>query len=121
VQLPLYATYGLDDGQEIGGLVFAKIRAGDICFAGRVGNARHTLDNTLPSTASLVKYPMELDHILGWRDKIEQLARDYLAGRSDVDPRDPSQTCERCGLHTLCRIHEREPVSAEPESDSDHD
>ena len=37
LQLPLYAGFGLDEEQDLGGLVFAKLRAGDMCFAGRVG------------------------------------------------------------------------------------
>ena len=46
-----------------------------------------------------------------WRDYIEQLARDFLAGRADVDPRDYPETCERCGLQALCRIQENPPQS----------
>ena len=44
--------------------------------------------------------------LIDWRDYIEQLARDFLAGRAEVDPRDYPKTCERCGLQTLCRIQE---------------
>lgn len=109
VQLPLYAGFGLDEDEVVGGLVFAKVRPGDTCFAGRVANAKATLDSSLNGTSSLLKYPMSAEQLMDWRDAIERLARDFIAGRADVDPRDPAKTCEACGLQTLCRIHERAP------------
>jgi RecB family exonuclease len=107
VQLPLYAGFGIDQGEYLGGLVYAKIRAGDACFAGKVGDAAATLDNRLRATSSLVKYPLELDELLDWRKTIERLAHEFLSGRADVDPLDPVTTCSRCGLQSICRIQER--------------
>ena len=47
------------------------------------------------------------------------MARDFLAGRADVDPRDYPDTCDRCGLQTLCRIQEnRAAFEAEDEQDA---
>jgi ATP-dependent helicase/nuclease subunit B len=112
VQLPLYGGFALGPGRELGGLVFARIRAGDVCFAGRVGDVEGTLGSGLNSYSSLKRNELKIEHLLDWRDAIEQLARDYVAGRADVNPRDPPKTCSRCGLHTLCRIHER-PVDAQ--------
>jgi probable DNA repair protein len=117
VQLPLYAGFGIDEGELVGGLVFAKIRAGEMCFAGRVVDAAATLDHNLKSSSSLLKHPMTAEQLMDWRDVIEQLARDFLAGRAHVDPRDPVTTCERCGLQTLCRIHEREPAIEQLEAE----
>ena len=57
--------------------------------------------------------PMQLSE---WKRAIEQLARDFITGRADVDPRDYPKTCERCGLFTLCRVRERED-QREPEED----
>jgi RecB family exonuclease len=116
VQLPLYAGFGLASDETVGGLAFAKVRAGEMCFAGRVANAKGTLDNTLTGASSLIKYPMSAEQLMDWRDAIERLARDFMAGRADVDPRDPVQTCEACGLQTLCRIHER-PSPIDPEAE----
>ena len=105
VQLPLYATLERDHRDELlGGLLFAKVRTGELCFAGRVGDARGTLLAGLSPASSLVKRPLEAEDIIDWKNAIEQLARDFLAGKADVDPRDPPGTCERCGLQTLCRI-----------------
>jgi ATP-dependent helicase/nuclease subunit B len=120
VQLPLYGGFALESGRKLGGLVFARIRAGDVCFAGRVRDIEGTLGSGLTNFSSLRKNQLEVEHLLDWRDAIEQLARDYVAGRADVNPRDPPKTCSRCGLHTLCRIHER-PVDAQEEDAGDAD
>ncbi len=119
VQLPIYAGFGIDDEGELGGLVFAKVRAGKMCFEGKVADARATLDGGLKTTSSLVRYPLELDQLLDWRDRIEQLAQDFLSGRADVDPRDPVKTCERCDLQALCRINERPRAIDEEEEETE--
>ncbi len=107
VQLPLYAAFGLDRERETGGLVFAKVRTGDPSFAGKVRNAVATLDGDLDGKSGLVKNPLTPEHLSEWKEAIEQLARDFLAGKADVDPRDYPATCERCGLYSLCRVKER--------------
>lgn len=120
VQLPLYAGFGLDEDQVLGGLVFAKVRAGDMCFAGRVGNACGTLDVSL-GRSSLAKNPLTAEQLIEWREAIEQLARDFLGGRADVDPRDVPKTCTRCGLYTICRIQERETLNEDADAEVSHD
>jgi hypothetical protein len=85
-------------------MVFAKVRLGDMCFAGKATDAKATLDNK----STLAKNPLTPSQLADWKDAIEQLARDFLAGRADVDPREYPKTCERCGLYTLCRVRERD-------------
>ena len=119
VQLPLYAGFALDREQErLGGLVFAKVQAGDLEFSGRVFDPETTLSSSLKGTSSLAKNKLSLEQLLGWRDCIEQLAKDFIRGKAEVDPRDPPKTCERCGLQALCRIQERE-VQLEHEDESE--
>ena len=109
VQLPLYAGFALDrEREQLGGLVFAKVRSGDLEFAGRVVDARATLIKSLRGNKNLVRIPLTPEQLIKWREYIEQLAKDFLAGKADVDPRDFPETCERCGLQTLCRIHENQ-------------
>jgi hypothetical protein len=108
VQLPLYAGFAVPAREEVGGLVFAKIRPGERRFDGRIANAQSTIDSGLNGTSGLVKYPLTPAQLTEWREKIEQLARDFIAGRADVDPREYPETCESCGLYTICRIRERE-------------
>jgi probable DNA repair protein len=118
VQLPLYAGFALDG--ELGGLVFAQVRAGDLAFAGHVGDPVATLFAGLARSSALVKNALTAEQLIGWRERIEQLARDFLAGRAEVDPREAPKTCERCGLQTLCRVHESgNPAQLEDEAGSD--
>ena len=119
VQLPLYAGFALDrENERLGGLVFAKVRPGDKSFAGHVGDPSATLIAGLKSTTALAKNLLTVEQLEDWRDYIERMARDFLAGRADVDPRDYPETCERCGLQTLCRIQEnRAAFEAEDEPD----
>jgi probable DNA repair protein len=119
VQLPLYAGFALASDQPVGGLAFARVRPGQLCFAGRVGDPESTLFSGLPRTSSLAREKFEAEQLIDWRENIEQLARDFLSGRADVDPRDPVQTCKRCGLHTLCRIHEREVLCDDSDAESE--
>ena len=108
VQLPLYAGFALGDDEVLGGLVFAKVRTGNLEFAGGVLIHRALSPQASKGTSSLVKNQLTLEQLLDWRDCIEQLAQDFLDGRAEVDPRDYPETCERCGLQSLCRIQERE-------------
>jgi probable DNA repair protein len=119
VQLPLYAGFALEE--ELGGLVFAKVRAGDQSFAGRVGDAKSTLHAKLSGTSSLIKSSLTAELLIDWRAHIEQLAKDFLAGRAEVDPRDYPKTCERCGLQTLCRIEDNRSLIKADENGEDEE
>jgi ATP-dependent helicase/nuclease subunit B len=109
VQLPVYAGFAVSE--RLGGLVFATIRAGNFEFAGRATNANATLLSDLKRSNALVKNPLTSEQLADWKRSIEQLAHDFIAGRADVDPREYPSTCEQCGLHTLCRIHENHSQS----------
>ncbi len=120
VQLPLYAGFALKEDELLGGLAFAKVRPGKLEFAGRIGDAAVTLFSGLKGGSSLVKNPFTAEQLLDWRDCIQQLARDFIAGRAEVDPREAPKTCIHCGLQTLCRIQENsERLAAEDESESE--
>lgn len=106
VQLPLYAGFALNSEEQLGGLVFAKVLSGNSGFAGHVGDAKATLLPSLKTTSSLVRSSLSVEQLIDWRDYIEQLAKDFLSGRAEVDPRDYPRTCEHCGLESLCRIAE---------------
>jgi ATP-dependent helicase/DNAse subunit B len=106
VQLPLYASFAVERDEVLGGLVFAKVRPGNQCFAGLVGDARTTLKADLSSMSNLARNDSLAESLIDWRLYIEKMDNDFLAGRAEVDPRDYPNTCERCGLQTLCRIQE---------------
>lgn len=118
VQLPLYAGFALGPNEHLGGLVFASVLPGKVKFAGQIGDAATTLFAGLKGTSPLVKSKLTSEQLIGWRDCIQQLAKDFLDGKAEVDPRDPPKTCERCGLQTLCRIQER-GIQLDDEDDSE--
>jgi ATP-dependent helicase/nuclease subunit B len=122
VQLPLYAGFALDQAAEpLGGFVFAKVRTGDgkLGFDGRVFAPESTLFTGLKNTSALAKNPLTVGDLEAWRSKIEELARNFVAGRAEVDPREFPKTCERCGLHVLCRIYEGRTIAESDESDEE--
>ena len=129
VQLPLYKVFGLEPlqpslfdshgGPAGGGLVFARVRTGDTCFAGRVADARGTINSELSGNTSLVKRKLTATEESAWQGYIEKLARDFINGRAEIDPRDYPETCERCGLQPVCRIQEPENRARFEQQDSE--
>jgi ATP-dependent helicase/nuclease subunit B len=122
VQLPLYASYGFDKNETVGGLVFAKVlRGDDLGFEGCLKDARATLDPALRGTNGLVKNKLDGWMIQDWKRHIDKLATDFLRGRADVDPREYPGTCERCDFQAICRIQEHRDLTSEdddPEEES---
>ena len=118
VQLPLYKLFGLEPlqpslfdsfgGPASGGMVFAKVRSGETCFAGRVADAKSSIDPTLSGNSALVRRKLTAADEAAWKNYIERITQDFLHGRAAVDPRDYPDTCDRCGLYSICRIQEDE-------------
>ncbi len=124
VQMPLYACFGFDkalreklnlgpqdeaaakDFYWLGGLVFAKVRTGSMEFTGRIADARATLRGKIGGNSNLIKKPLTQELLQEWKKYIERCATEFIAGRAAVDPRRYPDTCENCGLHTLCRVQE---------------
>jgi ATP-dependent helicase/nuclease subunit B len=129
LQLPLYKVFGLEPlqpslfdsygGAASGGLVFAKVRAGDTCFAGRVADAKKTIDPSLTGNNRMVRRKLTGLDESKWKEYIEQLAKEFVQGRAEVDPRDYPTTCERCGLQSVCRIQEPENRARIEEEDTE--
>jgi probable DNA repair protein len=116
-QLPLYAAFGRAEGAELGGLVFAKVRVGEEEFAGRVGHAVETLRADLKGTHALVKRPFTAEMLMDWQEEILRLAAGFVAGRSEVDPKEYPKSCEHCALPGLCRVREFPPGAVEEDSE----
>jgi probable DNA repair protein len=123
VQLPLYATFALPEPDKAGGLVFAQVQTGKSRIAGCVTDPSATLFGGLKGNNLLMKHRLTENQLSAWRETIEQLARDYLAGEAAVDPRKYPETCVACGLQTVCRILEQQPSAVldeeEPEVEDD--
>jgi len=108
VQLPLYAAFA--GGDHLEGLIFARVRPGEAEFRGRVRHATETLRIDLRSQNALVAKPLTDEQLAEWRQNIERLGEEFLAGRAEVDPKDGQNTCGSCNLHAVCRIYEQ-PVA----------
>lgn len=132
LQLPLYKIFGLEPlqpslfdtlgGPASGGLVFARVRVGNECFAGRVVDPQRTLDPNLNGTSALVKRKLSSAEESEWKEYIERMVDDFLHGRADVDPRDYPATCEHCRLQSVCRVQEPENrARIEGEEDTEAD
>jgi len=122
VQLPVYAGFALNRQTEpLGGLVFAKVRAGENEFAGRMGNAQGALLPNVNARSSLAKNALTAEELEAWRDSIEDLARAFIEGRAPVDPREYPKTCVRCDLQALCRVYENREANGEAEDEESGD
>ena len=105
-QLPLYATLGR--AHPAAGVAYAALRNDQ---AGFVGVARDA--GVAPGIVGLDAWrdrPLEATDwnalLARWRVTLERLARDFAAGRAEVDPKYGSRTCRYCHLAVLCRIDE---------------
>ncbi len=85
MQPSLFDSYG---GPARGGLVFAKVRAGETCFAGRVADAKKTIDPDLPEIAHWSGASSRVLDESEWKKYIERMADEFVHGRAEVDPRD---------------------------------
>jgi len=103
-QLPLYAvsTQG-----EVAGVAFVQVRADDVSFKGLI-----RAEGVLPTAERAdgwrgVRRHGEWSGLFeGWRTVLENLAREYLAGRADVEPKSYPETCRHCAFGMLCRVRE---------------
>ncbi len=111
-QLPLYGVYKL--GHSLRGILFAQIRAGDMCLNGRAFDVTKTVTNRASKHSELVRNPLTDEMLGSWADALSQLADQFLAGEAAVAPKRYPKTCSYCALGALCRIAETSPT-CEPE------
>ena len=108
LQLPLYASFAVNERLE--GLLIAQVRPRKSKFKGRLRDAATSLRTDLTGRNSLVSEPLTDAQLTEWRDRIERLGKDFLAGHADVDPKKEGKPCKTCHLHAVCRIYENQPL-----------
>ncbi len=114
-QLPIYAISNSE--AEADGIAFAQVRRGSCKL---IGVARES--SLLPKVDGVEKHKkaqaLDLsswDELLQhWRQQLEAVAADFVAGVAMVDPVDYKHACQYCDLTGLCRVAEAE-VSGEEE------
>lgn len=103
-QLPLYA---LAHAKAVSGLAFVVLAPRTVEFRGWSRDpsvAPGIL--AYPPRKPRVNEPPDWNALMQhWQSVLAQLAGDYLAGSSRVDPL--PQECQMCHLSTFCRVHER--------------
>ncbi|MEZ5355891.1 MAG: PD-(D/E)XK nuclease family protein [Bryobacteraceae bacterium] len=97
-QLPLYAV---TRGERLSGALFAQVKAGEVKFSGLV-----TSKEVANLPRSVVSEDQFSDRLEAWRAALEGLAAQIRSGYAAVDPKKGEETCNRCHLQMLCRIHE---------------
>ncbi|MEA3363259.1 MAG: PD-(D/E)XK nuclease family protein [Thermodesulfobacteriota bacterium] len=106
-QLPIYAV--ADPAFKADGIVFAKLRRGECRFVGVVREK-----GLLGKVRELTAYPQSLELglsdwdelLIFWRQQIDQLAENFVAGEAVVQPYDLIKSCQYCDLSGICRIQE---------------
>lgn len=106
-QVPLYAV---THPQPVAGALFAQVRAGAMKFRSAVVEDSGLPGASRGDTGVLTPERLEL-----WRENLERLAAQFLAGAAEVDPRDGK--CAYCRIGPLCRVNE----VGSPEEDSEGD
>ena len=109
-QLPLYAVSASED---VSAVAFAKLRAGDMKFAGL-----SLRENAIPGVKPAKSWSGLMQY---WKTELEGLATGFSEGEARVDPKKGLATCRNCDLQPLCRVHERlsaleESAAAEDDS-----
>lgn len=101
-QLPLYAIAEGLGGQDA--VCFARVRSGDMGFEGLSGV--DTGIKGIELCDGKRNRPEDWPELLAeWREEIDALAGEFVAGRAEVVPRNPA-ACAWCGLEAVCRIGE---------------
>ena len=104
---PQLTLYGLAMNDTVAGLAFAQVRRRECKYvgAGQIDVAPGVESNI----EKLVKEKMpakDWDDLTAlWRDNLERLATEFVAGDAQVDPLS-SSSCTYCGLQALCRVGE---------------
>lgn len=95
-QLPIYAVTAED---EVAGVLFARLRTGELGFRGLAETPEIAPGIRVPETQ-----PPMAQTISDWRAVLDELGRGFREGRAHVDPKHPAKTCRYCELPSLCRI-----------------
>ena len=100
-------NYGLLFPDDLIGIAFAQIRAGEVVFKGVTSE-----EVAIPGVKSFekLKYAQEMESWgeirSSWHETMKKLARNFMDGEAQVNPKRYPQTCTYCALKPLCRIGE---------------
>ncbi len=106
-QLPIYAV--ADSEAAADGIAFAKVRRGECRFLGVVkekgllGRVGELSSYAQAEESGITSWDQLL---VFWRQQLNQLAEDFVAGEASVKPYDRKKSCQYCDLTGICRVQE---------------
>jgi probable DNA repair protein len=107
-QLPVYALAASDE--DVRAVAFARLRVGQLGFAG-LAREKDLIPGADPVASNKKARGLKIgsweDLVASWRRETAKLGTAYVASEAAVDPREQLETCRRCDLQPLCRVHER--------------
>jgi ATP-dependent helicase/nuclease subunit B len=107
-QLPIYALAA--DAEDVRAVAFARLRVGQLSFSG-LARDKDLLPGTDVLKSNKRARNLGIDSwealMASWREETARLGAAYVSGAAEVDPRAKLETCKRCDLQPLCRVHER--------------
>lgn len=102
-QLPLYSTLFSPSV-----VAFGQIKKGQMGLKGVKDPSTH-FPGFIATSYSKETGSSEWEKLLDfWKNKIDQLANEFLSGQAVIDPSLKQETCKNCDLDGLCRIRERD-------------
>ncbi|MEK9629080.1 MAG: PD-(D/E)XK nuclease family protein [Nitrospinota bacterium] len=109
-QLPLYSTF-----LSPSVVAFGQIKKGQMGLKG-VKDPSIAFSGLSETSYSREVGDSNWDRVLQlWKDKIDDLAKEFLAGRIAIEPSPNQETCKNCGLDGFCRIKENSFIDEEEE------
>ncbi|MFA5938569.1 MAG: PD-(D/E)XK nuclease family protein [Sinimarinibacterium sp.] len=109
---PQLLLYALTQG-EVGGLAYARLRAGGLGFDGLGAHAEMASGVKDYAGVRETKGAASWDALMGrWRGELETLAGEVRRGLASVTPKHTRQSCRDCHLHAVCRIREHVAAAA---------
>lgn len=115
-QVPLYS---IANQQKVSGAAFGQINADKVALIGIAADPDIAPGLKTSDKITVLENTDNWDTLVEqWRQVLEKLAKEFIAGKADVAPKKPPETCRYCDLAALCRIKEQ---TASPSLEADHE
>ena len=102
-QLPIYC---IANPEETLGIAFGSVHPSSLKMMGVSKAPVNMNEIDLLSAVKQADATLWSEQIRIWQQNLTHLADDFHSGKAHVDPKKNELTCRRCGLQSLCRIHE---------------
>ena len=116
-QVPLYA---IAQHKHVVGAAFGQLHVSEVAFKGIAEIEFLAPGLKQPEMLGKIDLPSDWTDILQyWRQVMEKLAREFIAGTAEVKPKHARATCQFCELQSVCRVKEYIAVEDDESVDGD--